>query len=202
MSRERRANQPGKPATDYSDAELRTVQSLRAQGYSLAEIGERLGLSRGKVRHRLAVAVRKLCEPTPGAAGAEHPESAEDGSSPAPQATTDPVSMIAAGIDRIGRRLDRAEALLASAQARVDRAAATDAALARLDEQLARAQAGLDGYAARLHRRDALQMSVGDGLARQTEALAETRHRLERHNTLLRSALDALAKLPAKGAAA
>lgn len=199
---ERRANRPGRPRKPVDPQLAEEVRRLRRENYSYRAIGSVLGIS-AREAHRLENAsVQNLCKNQSALAGAERPESPKDGSAPAAQTPKDAVSMITAGIDRIGRRLDRAEALLASAQARVDQAAATDAALARLDEQLARAQAGLDGYAARLHRRDALQTSIGDGLVRQTEALAETRQGLERHNTLLQSALDTLAMLPAKGAAA
>lgn len=196
-----RANRPGRP-TEADLTLARRAVALRNEDLSHAEIGQRLGISRHQARHLLKVAARNLREGTRKRAGAAQLESAEGSRAPGGQAPRDAVSLITAGIDRIGRRLDRAEALLASAQERIDRAAATDAALARLDEQLARAQANLEQHAARLHHRDALQTSIGEGLARQTDALADTRHSLERHNTLLQSALDTLAMLPAKGAAA
>lgn len=201
MNRQGRAHRPGRP-TEADPALASRAVALRNEGLSHTEIGQRLGISRHQARHLLKVAARNLREGPRTRAGAAQFESAEGSSGPAAQTPTDPVSMIAAGIDRIGRRLDRAEVLLAAAQTRLDQAAATNAAFGRLDDHLAQAQAGLGRYAARLHHRDALQTSIGEGLARQTEALAETRHCLERHNALLQGALDALAMPPAKGAAA
>lgn len=201
MTRHGRAHRPGRP-TEADPALASRAIALRNEGLSHTEIGQRLGISRHQARHLLRVAARNLREGTRRRAGAARFESAEGSGAPAGQAPTDAVPRIAPGFDQIGRRLDRAEALLASAQARADRAAAADAFLARLDDQLARTQAGLERYASRQHDRDALQTSIGEGLARQTEALADTRHCLERHNTLLQSALDTLAMRPAKGAAA
>lgn len=201
MNRQGRAHRPGRP-TEADPALANRAVALRNEGLSHTEIGQRLGISRHQARHLLKVAARNLREGTRRRAGAAQFESAEGSSAPAAQEPTDAVSRITAGIDGIGRRLDRAEILLASAQARADRAAAADAALAQLDEQLARAQARLEQHAARLHRHDALQASIGEAIVRQTEALAETRRCLEHHNTLLQSAFDTLAMLPAKGAAA